>query len=63
MIYLNRFSSNCEYIKRKAYEEACDVIFMLGLRKDWNWRQFPITEKEAEYIWKLAKKDMAQIAA
>ena len=64
MIYLDRYTTSwTEGNKRLAYETACDVIYMLGKRKDWNWRKFDITPKEAEEIWKLAKKDMKQIAA
>ena len=64
MLYADRFTTSyLEWQKRLAYELACDVIFLLGKKRDWNWRQYNLTDKEAEEIWKLAKKDMKQLAA
>ena len=55
MLYLNRFEY--EPRKRANYITACDVVWLLGKRRD--WRHENLSPKEAEEIWKLAKKDMS----
>lgn len=57
MIYPNRYKA--EPRKRKAYEEACDMISVYGIpKRNWNYRIYNISKREMNEIWGYAQKDM-----